>query len=554
MLAKNCRRHVTWILLCIAIAACDGPFGQDAAPDYVRGETIKEHVTVLASDGFEGRKMGTPGYDAAATYVAEQFQNAGLEPVGAEGRYFQPIIFKEMRLIEDSAQLILRTPEKAYALVYGTDFTYRINPSVGRLNTRAQTAFVGYGISAPSRKIDSYAGLDVTGKIVVALDGAPPGLDPEDSAILSALDHKVAAATRAGAIGLIIIPSIVQDDAPSDSLQPPPQPSITTWRAADGQIFSRYGSLKSVILLSADASAKLFQGAAQRYQDILAAVTNGENPGSFDLSANLTALYLLEERFFKSANVLARLPANTLPQPSETKQQAEAIMLLAHLDHLGRGAAVDGDDIYNGAVDNALGVAALIEVAKALSSASGKRGRDIYFAALTGEEAGLLGAEYLAAHLPMAGETLKAVLNIDMPVALYPLASLYAAGQSQSSLGAFADQIAKRYDLRLDSDTGSEADTFLRSDHYAFAKRGIPALYLNIGVMTSPGSQDNAQDLRKAFFEKHYHQPSDDMDLPINWQAAARFADVHVEMLRALADPDLVATWNANSLFKPSPD
>ncbi|MEM9879926.1 MAG: M28 family peptidase, partial [Pseudomonadota bacterium] len=332
------------------------------------------------------------------------------------------------------------------------------------------------------------------------------------------------------------------------------QQPVLSWAENEEIAYAPNGDLQAVIAMAPSAAARMFKGAEQSLADVFKAARAGAPSSGFRLDAALTARNLVQYKPMRSANIIARLDAKETPikqiNGAELPQVPGALMLVAHLDHLGVGPAINGDVIYNGALDNALGVASLVETAKALAALPAQWPRDVYFAALTGEEAGLIGAEYLVRHLPMP--KLSAVLNIDMPVALYPLATLHASGATHSSLGAVANRAAQGYSLALEADPKPQDAIFIRSDHYAFVKQGIPALYLNIGITDREGDTERGAAALNDFLSSHYHKPSDDLTRPINWQSAATFSDVHVDILRRLAQDTSDVRWTQGSFFAPS--
>lgn len=537
----------------LLVGSCgeEPPAPPPRAPDHVAPEALKEHVAVLASDALEGRDTGTKGYDEAAVYVAKQMRAKGLQPAGVKGTYFQPIVFKEMRVIADSAQLVVRGQGAPTLLQYAADYYFFINPRSPRIAITAPLVYAGYGVTAPDYGLDSYAGMEMAGKIAVVLSGVPEGLPPEEGAVFSSVSRKAADALQAGAAGVALIYSLKDEKVypyESRSQRAVDNGSIT-WIDDAGSAYSSYGDLSAIIRFSPEAGETLFDGAEHSYEAVRKAAFDGEALASFELPVTLSISHILEERSLVSSNVIAKLPANAPAAADGEDTPKGAVLLMAHLDHLGIGNAVDGDEIYNGAVDNALGVASILEAASAAAALPQVRGRDLYIAALTSEENGLLGAEYLARHLPMPTADLVAVLNIDMPVAFYPFAAVQASGEVHSSLGALAGQAAKQYGLGLEDDPMPEEAIFVRSDHYAFVERGIPSVYLNIGVTTPEGSEIDGLAELDGFLMTHYHMPSDEITLPIDWQAAARFADVHVEILRTLLTTDIAVEWAEDSFF-----
>lgn len=232
-----------------------------------------------------------------------------------------------------------------------------------------------------------------------------------------------------------------------------------------------------------------------------------------------------------SANVIGVLPG------SDPKLAGEYVLMTAHLDHVGTDAEGKGDRIHNGALDNATGIAALIEVARAMKAAGTAPRRSILFAAVTAEEDGLIGSHYLARHPVTGSDRIVAVVNADMPVLLYDFTDVIAYGAERSTLGEVAARAVGDMGLSLAHDPMKQEDFFLRSDHFSFVQRGIPALFL----MTGFAGEGEARFRR--FIERDYHQPSDDLDLPINWQAGAKFARLNYHILRDVADADTAPEW-----------
>lgn len=503
-----------------------------AADDAIRAADIAADVTFLADDLLAGRDPGTPGFDIAARYVATRFAALGLKPAGPDGSWFQPVTFREARLGNGSG----------ITLTYGgTTQTLPADKALLRagltdkaLMIEAPLVFVGFGIDRPDLGFDDYKGLDVKGKVVVVLTGFPKGVNSETGAFLGS--EKAVMAMKRGAVAILQIQTL-QDRVRArwERLVETVARPTRSWVGSDGQAFSRAPGIKASATLHGDVAAPLFAASAHPLDAVLAEADKvGGRPKGFVLKATTRIVTINQWTDIKTENVVALLPG------SDPALAGDAVVLSAHLDHLGshgKGA----DPIYNGAMDNAAGVATMLASARALATAHPRR--SVLFAALTGEESGLLGSDYLARHPLAAAPKMVADVNFDMPILLYRFSDVVAFGAEHSTIGPIAAAATKRDNIALAPDPIPEEGIFTRSDHYRFVQQGIPAVFM------VPGFAGEGEKQFRAFLKDHYHQPSDDTSLPFDWESGALFARVNTHIVEALANSDTAPQWFAGDLF-----
>lgn len=498
-------------------------------------EEIRADVGFLADDLLEGRDAGTRGYDIAARYVAARFAALGLTQA-VKGDWLQPVTLAVADLDKNAP---------AAFIIGGRRFTNEGDVMIGaigrepRQTLEAQAVFVGYGLQSAREKIDDYAGLDLRGKIAVALSGAPGGMPSEVAAHLAA--EKAVAAQQAGAIGLISIPSpSLLARRPWERLKQAAGGPTVSWIDTDGKPYVRTPGIRIGGYVHGPAAEALLAGSGRTLARIYAqASKKGGRPRGFALKPLVKIERTSIVTTAQSSNVIAILPG------SDPALAHEYVLLMAHLDHLGVKPDARGDDkIHNGAMDNASGVATMMAVAKAFAENGDRPRRSILFAAVTAEEDGLLGAQYLAKHpvLP-AGGKLVGVINLDMPVLTYDFEDVVAFGAEHSTLGPIVAQAAQAQGIALSPDPLPAEGLFTRSDHYRFVQEGVPSIFLMTGF-AGPGKE-----AFEAFLATHYHQPSDQADLPIHWDAAAKFARVNHAIARAIANGDEAPRWFKGDFF-----
>jgi hypothetical protein len=516
----------TTLLIAVALLVAPVAHAQESP---IQASDVQADVTFLADDLLLGRDPGTPGFDIAARFVAARFQALGLKPAGPDGSYFQALTLREARVAAPAVVLAGQPVAPDKALVRGS-LTDR---SVG---ISAPLVFAGFGIDRPDLGFDDYRGLDVQGKVVVLLSGFPKGVNSELGAFLGA--EKAVMAMKRGAIAVITVRTL-QDSKRTgwDRLIEAVARPTRSWVGADGVAFVRARGIKASVTLHDDAAVPLFAASGHPLDAVLALADKpGGRPAGFDLKAQAQIAFNNDWRDIKTENVVALLPG------SDPLLANQSVVLSAHLDHLGVGGK-GPDKIYNGAMDNAAGVATMLASARALVSLPQHPRRSVLFAALTGEESGLLGSDYLARHpLPVAG-TMVADVNFDMPVLLYRFTDVVAFGAQHSTIGPIAAAAAKADGIALSPDPIPEEGIFTRSDHYRFVQQGIPAVFM------VPGFAGAGEKQFRAFLKDHYHQPGDDLSLPFDWEAGALFARVNTHIVMGLANVDQAPRWNAGDFF-----
>ena len=494
------------------------------------------HVEALANDSMEGRNTGSPGHKRAAEYVAAQFKKSGLEPAGANSGYIQPVAFKTRRIVEARSSLALIRDGKPDALTLGEDanISVRVDPAPA---LEAPLVFVGYGLRIPERNIDDFAGVNLTNAIVVYISSTPKSLPGPLQAHFGSAAERWNMYKAAGAIGTVSIANPKSMDIPwSRSTLARLQPAMSL---ADATLDDAPGQKLSITMNPAHAD-KLFAGSGHTFADLLALVDARKPVPSFALPARLKATAAVERSQVESQNVAAIL------RGSDPKRRDEFVVVSAHLDHLGIGGAVNGDTIYNGAMDNASGIAAILEVAASLHESAAKPARSIVFVAVTGEEKGELGSRYFAAHPPVPQASIVANVNTDMFLPLFPLKTLMVLGLDESDLGADVRATAKAVGVTVQADPEPQRNRFVRSDQYSFVKVGIPALAMKVGY--EPNSPEAA--IAAKWTAERYHAPSDDLNQPIDRSAAGKYVEVVRDLAVRIANRTDRPKWNESSFFK----
>ena len=507
-----------------------------AEPEF-SADRIRAHVSFLANDLLEGREAGTRGHEIAASYVASQFGLLGVKPGGQNGGYFFKVDLLESSLTGPAPALTVTTSRGTQTLKHRGNAFVRGPIAGGAVNLSAPLVFVGFGMKDSAVGYDDYKGLDVNGKIVVALYGSPKGIDSEVGAHLQSEQTRVAAAH--GAVGIINVMTRASAGAfPWQQLMELQPDESTTWVRRDGTPFDPSYGLKAAVAIDPTAADALFIGASKTLTQVLdEADQAGRRPQGFELEATAKITVATKVRRFSSPNVVGII------EGSDAKLKNEYVVLMGHADHIGVKKDGTGDRINNGALDNAAGTATLIEVARALAVAPDRPRRSILIVANTAEEKGLLGAESFA-HAPTVPiDRMIAAVDLDMPMLLYDFTDVVAYGSTHSTLKVAFEKTASAMGITLSPDPMPEQAIFVRSDHYTMVKHGVPA------VMLATGMANGGDKAWATYLSSHYHRPSDDLALPIVWSAGAKFAEFNYRVLRALGDADGRPQWYAKDYF-----
>ncbi len=497
---------------------------------------LKSHVQFLASDALRGREAGTRDYDVAAEYVAAQMLRLGLQP-GAGGSWFQPVTLVAYRAAE-KAKWSLTRGGTTIPLQFGIDFVNTAAPATPDFTAEGGMVFAGYGIVYPQGGRDDYKGLDVKGKIVAILPGVPKGLPNEVEAHFGDDEQKAAIAAAHGAKAVVLLESGAQRAQYTfEQIIPFYDYERTTWARPDGTAYAVAAGAPPVGYLGSVGAEKLFAGARIKWADVLAAEKKGARIPTGPLVGTIAVASKSRLVTLNSRNVVGLIPG------SDPALKDQVVVLSAHLDHVGVGQPINGDRIYNGAMDNAIGVSTMLEVAQRFMASGGKPRRSMLFVALTGEEKGLLGSDYFAHYPPVPKAALVADVNMDMPILTYPLVDVVALGGERSSLGPVIAAAAAEQGLKVVPDPAPEEMFFVRSDHYSFVKSGIPAVSLDTG----PGGEGAVA--QRKFLDENYHKPSDQIDLPFDWASAEKYLNLNYAVAHALTDAPERPRWNKGDFF-----
>lgn len=533
-------RGLSGLLLFIAAgtlhAAERGPWSE------VQPESIRSHVEFLAGDLLEGRATASRGYDIAAAYVASQLRQAGLQPGGDDKSFFQSVPLLEATPVLPGSSAELVREDDTYTFEYGTHYLPTADFYSASSTLSAPLVFAGYGIDAPELGYNDFENIDLKGRIAVVFSGAPAKFPNHQRAYYSWGDRKWSTLVEHGAVGVITVDSSV--DAKRTPWERRVAMSWTPemrWLDDAGTPQNSHPELKLRFRFNHDAAAQLFETAPTSFAAALAASDEG-TPQGFQLPGMLTLSATTGLRRTESANVIGILPG------SDPALKNEYVVLTAHLDHLGRGAAVNGDSVYNGAHDNAVGIAVMLEIARALHASGARPKRSVIFAAVTAEEKGLLGSDFFAHQAQAEEKKLVANINMDMPLTFTPIFDFVALGTQHSTLGATAKQAVALQGYRLSADAAPEEVKFIRSDQFSFIKRGIPAIVLTSGYQPRNASVD-LDDIRRQYLAAHYHQPSDDLSLPIDYPTAADLARINLRIVLAVANAASTPRWTTGDFF-----
>ncbi|MBN8704314.1 MAG: M28 family peptidase [Bacteroidetes bacterium] len=502
---------------------------------------IQNLIAVLGHDSLQGRGTGTLGGVKAANYLAAQFNLAGIEPAGDEGSWFQNIPLHGSKPLPNS-RLILELPDENRILILGQDYLLYKTGAQTFIPKPVQMVFAGYGINAPQFDYNDYQDIDVSGKIVVILNGEPRSDDPswfngKLPTVYSSAEAKQRQAIALGATGCILIPN------PDDQYR-----AWSYWVKEFSfetvtQAFAPAGNLS--LLLNPKQAHDLFSGSGFTFQDVLE-MDKYNAVRSFQLLTRLSFSGEFKQRDFMAANVIGKI------EGSDPVLSEQAVLVSAHYDHLGIGPKVMGDSIYNGVFDNAMGVAVTLEMARILNLPENKPKRTIIFILTTGEEKGLLGSQYHTIHPVFPLYKTTANINIDGISAFDEFSDVIGVGSELSDLGQILEKVLENMKLELSGTPASQIGTesFYRSDHFAFASAGIPSLSLFEGTHYLNLNEAEAEQIKFSWDQTIYHSPFDDLSQPVNWQAVLQHSNLIYKMIKETADYEGDIEWNSQASYR----
>jgi len=518
----------------MGVAVCTP--AQAPAPDWqALGKRWWGHIQFLADDKWEGRNTGSAGYEMAAAYVIEQFKRAGLQPAGVQG-FAQPVEFDVAQIEEDKSSLEMLRGEKAEAVKFGEEAFLKVVQGISE-KVEAEAVFVGYGLTVPELQYDDLAGMDLKGKIAVYVTGGPSSLPGAIKAHYQSREERWAALRKAGAIGLASIPN--------------PKAAEVPWSRVAGSRLQAQMDLaergkaaqsgpRLQMVINPEHAEKFFAGSGHAFQEVLDALHADKPLPHFPLAVKVRATTRMKRWQVKSENLAGVLPG------SDAALGKEYVVISAHLDHLGIGEPVNGDKIYNGAMDDASGIASLIEIARAMKESGEKPKRSVLFLAVTGEEKGLLGSEYFAKHPTVEAKNIVADLNMDMFLPLFPLKYLEVLGLGESSLGEDVRTVCEQAGVQVQADKQPDHNRFIRSDQYSFIRQGVPALAFKFGWL--PGTPE--EKLFTDWYMQRYHAPSDDVDQPVDLAGAAQFNAILEKLALRVGNAAERPQWKSDSFFR----
>jgi hypothetical protein len=492
------------------------------------------YVEYLASDRMQGRQTGSPEHRNAAEYVAGQLKRDGLKPAGQQG-YIQPVQFKTLQLDEPHSSLVLVRDGRRQTIPLGPEaiVTARIDPAP---KVSAGLVFVGYGLRAPEIHYDDFAGLDTKGKIAVYMGGGPASISGALASHYSSSAERWKAFKSAGIVGAISIANPKHMDVP--------WPHIAASRHQTAMQLAAPGMNDSegeqIAIAWNPANAEdLLRGTDHTLDELVADAEAKKPLPRFQIAARIEAVTAVKHGEVESQNIAAIWPG------SDPQLKNQYVVMTAHIDHVGVGAPINGDRIYNGAMDDASGVASLLDIADRLRSTAAKTKRSLLFVAVTGEEKGLLGSKYFAAHPTVPAGAIVADINCDMFLPLFPLRIMTVYGLDESTLGEDVRAIAAKMRIRIQPDPEPARNVFIRSDQYSFILHGVPSLMLDFGF--EKGSPE--AEIHKRWLTERYHAPSDDLNQPVDKPAAAEFNTFVMKVMERVADSPAAPKWRRESFF-----
>ena len=496
------------------------------------GKAWWAHIEFLADDKLEGRNVGSKGYDLAAEYVISEFEKAGLAP-GAGTSYSQPVEFAKVTLDESASRLELIRDTVAASVKLGDEAL--LGAPAQTTDTNAPLVFAGYGLNIPDAEYNDLKDPALRGAVAVYLAGGPPGIDGNLRSHFSSGEERAKAMKAAGVIGTISIPNPKAMDIPwtrqsANRLQ-------ARMSLADPLFSTQAGSFSAT--WNPEKAETLFEGSGHTLAEILDDASHDRPLPHFALKTSVRAHVVTTREKIQSRNLVAVRPG------SDARLKNEFVIISAHLDHLGIGSPVNGDAIFNGAMDDASGIASLIEIAKAMKVANVKTKRSIVFLAVTGEEKGLQGSRYFGERPAVPGKVV-ADINMDMFLPLFPLKYLEVQGLNESTLGDDIRAVAQAVKVQIQADKEPNANRFIRSDQYSFIRKGVPSLAFKFGWI--PGSPE--EKTFKDWYTSRYHAVSDDLSQPVDREAAAQFNAILLSLLRRVADAPKAPEWKSDSFFR----
>jgi Zn-dependent M28 family amino/carboxypeptidase len=500
------------------------------------GNSWWSHVKFLADDSLEGRDTGSEGLRKAQAYAVEQLQKAGLEPAGIDG-FYQPVRFTRYQVDESKSSLTLVNKDQFKHLSFADDAFISTRATHTSAAISAPLVFMGYGLQIPEKDLDELSGLDLKGKVVVYLAGSPADIPTALASHYQTLAERWKALHEAGAIGTITIMNPASMDIPWSRISVNRnQPSMDL---AEPEFDETQGLDLGVVFNPASAE-QLFAGSGHTFAEIAVLGKDRRPLPHFPLAVSLQAAAAITSKAVTSANLVAKLPG------TDATLKNEFVVLSAHIDHVGIGAPINGDRIYNGAMDDGSGSALVLDMAASLKAHPETLKRSVLFLLVTAEEKGLLGSKYFAAHPTVPLKSIVADINVDMFLPIVPLKILKIEGLEESDLGTRAAAIAQSLGVQPIPDPEPLRNAFIRSDQYSFIKKGVPAVKMDVGFELGTPEQK----IFKDWLTNRYHAPSDDINQPVDLKAASSYEEITRGLLIDTANATARPQWKPDSFFR----
>lgn len=518
------------------------PPAEQSVAKAVNPENIRAHVRFLASDLLEGRGMGQRGGDTAGEYIATMFATYGLKPLGENGSYTQKVPMVGVKTNPDSTFTITTAKNDAMSLKFRDDIVALNESATPSVDVDAPIVWVGFGITAPEYNWDDYKGLDVKGKVLLMLVNEPPSNDKKffngpALTYYGRWTYKYEQAARMGAAGVLLVHQSEMASYGWDVVR-------NSWGSEHSYLRnSTAPKLKAASWVQYEVAKKLL---ADSGIDLQQAIEAAGKPGfeGQELKATFKTHLVSTVRPFDSNNIVAELPG------SDPSLKDQAVIYSAHYDHLGIDPSKPGDNIYNGAVDNGTGCGILLEIARVFAAAPTRPKRSIVFAAVTAEEQGLLGSEYMGQHSPIPPKNIMLDLNYD---ALPPIGipeEVSVSGSERTTFYPYVEETAKAMHLGIIPDAHPGAGHYYRSDHFSFARVGIPGFSINEGQKFEGHDRDWGELQAKDYNENHYHQPSDEYRPEMDFRGDALLAKFGIALgWKAATQPEKIE-WVAGDEFE----
>ncbi|WKZ69253.1 MAG: M28 family peptidase [Melioribacteraceae bacterium] len=531
-------KKITYYLFFILV---NNVFAQNPATS-ISIEKIQKHVSFLGSDIFEGRGTGTTGGELAAKYLAQEFSKLDIIPLGSNGTYYQYIPMHGSEPKIESRLTIYDRDENQTSLKLLNDYILLEDGDQTFTPMPLQLIFAGYGIIAPEYDYNDFQSINVEGKVVVVIEGEPTSndfkyFDGANPTIYSLVESKKRFAISRGASGIIIIPNLIDE------------PNFDWAEIKTNYLFENVQLAYSVtsnlsVLLNPNIADNLFIGSQFSLNDIYDMHIKNRMM-SFPLLTKISFKGVFERRDFISSNIIGMI------EGKDNELKDSYMVVSAHYDHLGIGPEVNGDSVYNGVFDNAIGVSVLLEIASAIKTENIQPKRSIIFALFTGEEKGLLGSRYYVDHSPVPLYKTIANLNIDGIASFDKFNSVVGIGSEYSNLNNFLALAASQLGLSVTNvpPIFKISDAFSSSDQISFAVAGVPSILILEGIDYQNISKEKGIEKFIEFSKMYYHTPQDDLSLPINYDAVLQHSEFLMQFILAVCNSTKEPEWNENSPY-----